>query len=343
MIVNQHSQRDIIYTLNKLIDPFDNTKYIKIYSPTIYIERIEDKINVDIRLNVIKNGRYPEEFLLMDVELPTQKISNIKLISDYTDQDSKDPLPQTRHTPFIYKGLFTIDLNADQYFDREIIQEMVTMKLTFSTLKEGWRYVYVDFDETPALFEKELSTQEVYCSFLYWNTIIYNEQEISIPKKEKYRNNKLVSSECYKFNFILNDFNQSLIQNLGRVEKEKSFDNIIYSRGYSLSFLDVKTGKELFTTKSNLNKKIDNIFLFDSNYDYNIQNKSFVETTKFTGINMFNVETFNVFGYILLKVNNTNFRLKINKNLNRKTSNNFNIKTFNIGKDDEKGVTYNEI
>lgn len=339
---NQYENRQLIYTMHKLMYPFDDTNYIKIYSPVVFVERIEDKLNIEIKVNVIKNARIPDGFLMMDVQLPTQRVSNIRLSLDQKADDEKDPLPQSKHTPFIYKGNFTIDLNADKYFDREIVQEMVGIKLTFKEDTSYWKNMVTDSDTDILNFKKELYSQEVFTSFLYWNTIIYNGQEINVPIKEKFKNNKLVKSNSYKLNISLFKFNSPIIPHVFEVNNDL-YDFFIYSRGYNLKFSNIDTGKEMLSIKSNINKKVDKYFDFDNSYDFNVENKKFVETTDNIGINMFNINSFNLSGCLLLKLNNTNIRLKINKNFYRDIPSKFSIKIDEIGKEIFEEEKFNEI
>lgn len=344
LIVNNiNNQKKEIYLINDLIYPFGDTKYIKIYSPSIYIKRIEDKLSIEIKLNIIKNGKFPDGFLIMDVELPTQKITNVLLRADINNEEDKVNIPESKHLPYIYKGSFTIDLNSDQYFDREITQEMVTMKLTFRDDNRYWSDIIINDERDVIYFKNELYEQEVITSFLYWNTIVYNGEKLTIPKEEKFRDNKLIWSHYYYLDISFNNFYSSIISYLLKINKSESDNYFLYSRGYKLKFSDIRTGKEILSIKSNLNKKLEDYYNFDSNYDFNIENYSFIETSLINGINMFNHDSYNLSGCVLLKLNNTNFRVKINENFYRTNYDEFDIKTKNISSTKEQGMSFNEI
>ncbi len=343
IINNVKTEKVGAYLVQRLVCPFGDTEYIKMYSPSIYTERIEDKLKIEIKLNVIRGSLFPEGFLYMDVELPTQKITSVVLSEDWNSDEDKVQIPESRHTPYIFKGTFTIDLNADQYFDREITQEMVPMKLTFREEPSWWPSITVNSEKVKNDFRKELYEQEVNTSFLYWNTITYDGNELKIPMKEKFQNNELVWSNNYSLNISLNDFDSSIISYLLKVNNENQDNYFLYSRGYNLKFSDIRTGKEILSTKSNLNKKVEKYLTFDTNYDFDIEGNTFIETSSLNGINMFNTDSFSLSGCILLKLNNTNFRVKINKNFYNNNYQNFNVRSKIIDADNEKEFIFNEI
>lgn len=306
----QNRLSEIFYSINPLIYPFDNVNYVKIYSPTIYIEKFEEKLKIDIRVNVIKNGRIPDGFIIMDVEMPTQKISNIKLNYVETDTD-KVFIENSKHTPFIYQGVFTIDLNSDPYFDREIINESIFLKMNFSVDNNYWHDV-ISCDEIHRKnFTKELESYEIISKINYSNTILYNDGIVKIPYKQIFKNGEIFSEENYNLNMSFFDFNSSILPGILKIQYDNNIS--IYSRGYNLSFYDRQKNKKILEIKSNLNKKIKSSLLFDENYNYNYVLNDHILTNDLKGINFYNINNINVTGVVLLKINNINYRFKILK------------------------------